>query len=55
MASEGKEAVIKTLCSSRLVTACSGDVPVLAILDYLLGLDSGSALFSLICLESQAA
>ena len=51
LARKGKEAVIKTIVFLALgYSLLLAVMPVLAILDYLLGLNSGSALFSLICL-----
>ena len=51
LARKGKEAVIKTIVFLALgYSLLLAIMPVIAILDYLLGLNSGSALFSLICL-----
>ena len=51
LARKGKEVVIKTIVFLALgYSLLLAIVPVIAILDYLLGLNSGSALFSLICL-----
>jgi len=51
LARKGKEAVIKTIVFLALgYSLLLAVMPVLAILDYLLGLDSGPTLFSLICL-----
>ena len=51
LARKGKEAVIKVIVFLALgYSLLLAVMPVLAILDYLLGLDSGPALFSLICL-----
>ena len=51
LARKGKEAVIKTIVFLALgYSLLLAIVPVIAILDYLLGLDSGPTLFSLICL-----
>ena len=51
LARKGKEAVIKAIVFLALgYSLLLAVVPVLAILDYLLGLDSGPTLFSLICL-----
>ncbi len=51
LARKGKEAVIKTIVFLALgYSLLLAIMPVLAILDYLLGLNSGPTLFSLICL-----
>ena len=51
LARKGKEVVIKTIVFLALgYSLLLAVMPVLAILDYLLGLDSGPTLFSLICL-----
>ena len=51
LARRGKEAVIKTIVFLALgYSLLLAIMPVLAILDYLLGLNSGPTLFSLICL-----
>ena len=51
LARKGKEVVIKTIVFLALgYSLLLAIMPVIAILDYLLGLNSGSALFSLICL-----
>ena len=51
LARKGKEVVIKVIVFLALgYSLLLAVMPVLAILDYLLGLDSGPALFSLICL-----
>ena len=51
LARKGKEVVIKTIVFLALgYSLLLAIIPVIAILDYLLGLNSGSALFSLICL-----
>ncbi len=51
LARKGKEAVIKTIVFLALgYSLLLAVMPVLAILDYLLGLNSGPTLFSLICL-----
>ena len=51
LARKGKEAVIKVIVFLALgYSLLLAVMPVLAILDYLLGLDSGPTLFSLICL-----
>ena len=51
LARKGKEVVIKTIVFLALgYSLLLAIVPILAILDYLLGLDSGPTLFSLICL-----
>ena len=51
LARKGKEVVIKTIVFLALgYSLLLAVMPVIAILDYLLGLNSGSALFSLICL-----
>ena len=51
LARKGKEVVIKTIVFLALgYSLLLAIMPVLAILDYLLGLDSGPTLFSLICL-----
>ena len=51
LARKGKEAVIKVIVFLALgYSLLLAVMPVLAILDYLVGLDSGPTLFSLICL-----
>ena len=51
LARKGKEVVIKAIVFLALgYSLLLAIMPVIAILDYLLGLNSGSALFSLICL-----
>ena len=51
LARKGKEVVIKVIVFLALgYSLLLAIMPVIAILDYLLGLNSGSALFSLICL-----
>ena len=51
LARKGKEVVIKTIVFLALgYSLLLAIMPVIAILDYVLGLNSGSALFSLICL-----